>query len=72
MNVRGQVAIAEIEPVDAAEHREPLQRVKGLAAEAPAFRRIDDAGERVSHDVEVGRNFQAVKSDVVAGVDDEP
>jgi hypothetical protein len=70
MNVGSKIAITEIEPVDPAEHREPFQRVEGLAAKSPAFCRVDDAGQRVGHDVEVRRNFQPVEGDVIAGIDD--
>ena len=66
----GKVAIAKIEPVDAAEHREPLEHVKRLAPEAPAFSGIDDPRQCVRHDVEIRRNFQPMENDVVTGVDD--
>ena len=45
--------------------------MKGFGAKAPAFFWIDDSGESVGDDVEVGGDFQAVKDDVVAGVDDD-
>ncbi len=48
-----------------------LQGVEGFGAQAPAFFLIDDSGESVGDDVEVGGNFQAVEDDVVAGVDDD-
>ena len=44
--------------------------MEGFAAEAPAFLRVDDAGQGVGDDVEVGGDFQTVKGYVVAGVDD--
>ena len=70
VDVRGEVAIAKIEPVDPAEDGEPLERVKRLPAKAPAFRGVDDAGQRIGDDVEVRRNFQTMKRDVVASIDD--
>jgi hypothetical protein len=68
--VCSQVAIAEVELVDPAEDGEPFQGVKRLAAKSPAFCGIDDAGQRVRHDVKIGGNFQSMERDVVAGVDD--
>ena len=53
MDVRGEVAVAEIEPAGAPKGGEALERVKRFAAIAPAFCRIDDSRERVSDDVEV-------------------
>src|SRR6266851_7583192 len=71
MDMRCQIAVAEIEPVRTAERGEPFQSVKGFATESPALRGVDDAGKRIGDDVEVGRDFQAVESNVVAGVDDD-
>ncbi len=71
VNVGGEIAIAEIEPSFAAIGAEPLEEMKSFTAHAPAFGGIDDSGERVRNDVEVGRNFQTVHDDVVAGVDDD-
>lgn len=45
--------------------------MKGFSADAPTRRGIDDSGKRIRDDVEVGRNFQAVEDDVIAGVDDD-
>ena len=42
MNVCCKIAIAEIEPIDAAVDRETFQQVEGLAAKSPAFFRIDN------------------------------
>src|SRR5205823_4309010 len=64
------IAIAEIEPIHATEDGEAFQQVERLAAEAPAFFRVDDACEGVGDDIEVRANFQAVERDVVAGVYD--
>src|SRR5579864_8884655 len=71
MNVRGQVAIAEIEPVGSPEHDQSLQRMKGFAAVPPALRGIDEAGQRVRDNVQVRRDLQPVERDVVPGVDDD-
>ncbi len=71
MDMRCQIAVAEIEPVRTAERGEPFQSVKGFATESPALRGVDDASKRIGDDVEVGRDFQAVESNVVAGVDDD-
>ena len=71
MDVRGKVTIAEIEPISAAEVGQALERVKCFSAKTPAFGRVHDSGESVGDDVEVGRDFQSVKNDVVTGVDDD-
>jgi len=71
VNMRGEIAIAEIEPSFATVYGEAFEEMKSLAAHAPAFRGIDDSGERVGDDVQVGRNFQTVHNDVVAGVNDD-
>src|SRR5260370_22034829 len=71
LDMRCQIAVAEIEPVRTAERGEAFQSVKGFATESPALRGVDDASKRISDDVEVGRDFQAVQSNVVAGVDDD-
>lgn len=71
MDVRGEIAIAKIEPGFAAIDAESFQEMKRFAAHAPAFGGIDDAGQRVRDDVQVGRNFQAVQDDVIAGIDDD-
>src|ERR1700722_4440931 len=70
MYVRREIAIAKIEPVDAAKNSEPLQQMKCLASKAPTFFRIDKIRKRVRDDVEVRRNLQPVHRDVVARVDD--
>ena len=70
MDVRGQIAVAEIEPVGAAEDGQALQHMKCFVREIPSLLRIDDSSQRVGDDVEVGRDFQAVQHDVVAGVYD--
>ena len=69
--MRGEVAVAKIEPIGAAVEGEALQGVKRFAAKSPAFLRIDDSGKRVGNDVEVGGDSQAVEDDVIAGVDDD-
>src|SRR5216684_49757 len=71
MDMRCQIAVAEIEPVRTAERGEPFQSVERFATESPALRGVDDASKRIGDDVEVGRDFQTVESNVVAGVDDD-
>jgi len=71
VNVGGEIAVAEIEPSLAAIGAEPLEEMKRFAAHSPAFGGINHPGKRVGDDIEVGRNFQAVHDDVVAGVDDD-
>jgi len=71
MNVRGEIAIAEMEPRFMAVAAESLEKMKCFAAHAPTGGRIHHAGERVRDDVEVGGDFEAVEDDVVASVDDD-
>src|ERR1700746_1393103 len=42
-----------------------------FSANSPSFCRVDDSRERVRHDVKIGRDFQAVEFDIIAGVDDD-
>src|SRR4029077_15504846 len=71
MNVRGEVTITEVEPVGAAIEGEALECVKCFPAKTPAFCGIDDARKGVGHDIEIGRDLQAVKNNIVAGVYDD-
>ena len=79
IQVRGEVSVAEPEPRCARRRSqrpdvgiaiEGAHRLPGLADESPARLRIDRAGQRVDHRVEVGTDAQPVHHDVVAGVDD--
>src|SRR5207245_5088529 len=45
--------------------------MKSFTTDSPALCRIDDPRQGVGHNVEVGRNFQAVELDVIAGVHDD-
>src|SRR5438128_3912434 len=71
MDLRGEVAVVEIEPVGTAVARLALLRMKSFTTDSPALCRIDDRRQGVGHNVEVGRNFQAVELDVIAGVHDD-
>jgi hypothetical protein len=71
MNMRGEVAIAEIEPSFVAIHSEALEEIESFAAEAPSRCGIHNASESVRDDVEIGRDFEAVHADVIARVDDD-
>ncbi len=71
MDVGGEVAVAEVEPIGAAEVGQALERVKCFSAKTPAFGRIHNPGEGVGDDVQVRRDFQSVKNDVIAGVNDD-
>src|SRR4029077_4475834 len=48
MNVGGEIAIAEVEPIDAAKSHQTFQRMKRISAVAPPFCLIHDSSERVS------------------------
>ena len=57
--VEAEVAVAEPEPVLAAERRDRAERLPGLARPAPAALLVVQAGERVEDAVEVGRDVRA-------------
>ena len=71
MQMRGHIAVAELEPRFASKGTEPFEGMKSLPAETPALRPIHDPGKGIGHDVEIGRNAQPVEDDVVARVDDD-
>ena len=71
MDVSGEVAVAQVEPIGAPIAGEAFQSMKRFPTNPPAFCGIDDSRQGVSHDVEVRRNLQAVENDVVAGVDND-
>ena len=65
-----EVAIAEREPVLAAEPADGLERVPGLVAAPPAALLVGKARERVEDRVEIRRDVEAEHLDVVADVAD--
>jgi hypothetical protein len=69
--VQADVAIAEDEPVGAAEPPHDAERLPRVAVDAPALLGMDDAGERVEARVQVRRDVQAQQLDVVADVADD-
>ena len=68
--VRGQVAIAEAEPVLAADPGQLVHDRPALAGHAPSGLPVVHAGQGVGDRVEVGADVQAVQDHVVADVDD--
>src|SRR5436190_2621509 len=68
--MKPEVAVAEPEPVLAAECRDRLQRVPRLVRAPPAALVVVQPGEGVEHAVEVGGNAHPEHLDVVADVDD--
>ena len=50
---------------------EHIQRVKGIAGDAPARCGIVKPGQGVGHGIQVGGNMQAVEFVIVPGVDDD-
>ena len=69
--VQADVAVAEDEPVRAAEPADDAEGLAGVAVDAPALLGVHDAGQRVEARVEVGRDVQAEQLDVVADVADD-
>ena len=70
-DVRGEIAVAEPEPLDLAQRLEPIHHGPALAAEAPSPDLVVQAGQRVRDGVVVRPDRQAVQLQVVAGVDDD-
>ena len=69
--MRPQVAVAEIEPRRfpiALQHR---QACKGIATDAPAALFVDQPTQGIGHNIDIGRNMQAVEFDVIARIADD-
>ncbi len=71
LQMNRQVAIAEAEPVLAAERGQRLHERPGLVLPAPTELRIVEAGERVHQRVGVGRDVQAEMLEIVADIGDD-
>ena len=69
--VQADVAVAEDEPVDAAQLGHDRHRLARVAGHAPALLGMDAAGQRVEQRVEVGRDRQSPVLEVVADVADD-
>ena len=69
VQVGREVPVAEREPVRAAQVGQGVARDPGLAGPAPAGGRVDQAGQRVGHGVEVRADDQPAVREVVADVD---
>ena len=67
--MQADVAVAEDEPVGAAQLADDAHRRAGVVADAPA-ELADPAGQRVQHGVDVGRDVQVPVLEVVADVRD--
>ena len=63
-----EILVAELEPGLAAERRQRLHEVPGLAGAAPAGLGIVEPGERVHDGVEVGRDVEAEMLEIIAGI----
>ena len=71
LDMNRQVAIAEAEPVLAAERRERLHERPGLVLPAPSELRVVEAGQRVHQRVGVRRDMQAEMLEIVADIGDD-
>ena len=69
--VQADVAIAEDEPVEAAELGHDGHRLARVAGDAPALLGMDAAGQRVQQRVEIGRDRQPPVLEIVAHVADD-
>ena len=63
-----QVAIAEAEPIVAAERRERFHERPGLVSPTPSQLRVVEAGERVHQRVGIRRDMQAEMLEIVADI----
>src|SRR5438034_443865 len=70
VEMRGEVAVAQVEPRLGAEVAHRLEAAERLSRQAPAARRVQPARERVHHGVEVGGDVEAPDLGVVTGVAD--
>ena len=70
-HVRGQIAVAELEPVRRAEPAQRIHEIPGFAGEAPASLRIVQVGDGVENGIDVGRDMQAEMHEIVGRVDDD-
>ena len=50
---------------------EHLQRMEGITLNPPPLVSVMQTGQGVGHDVEIGRDMQAMQVDVIAGVADD-
>src|SRR5207245_11149949 len=70
VEMRGEVAVAKVEPRLGAEVAHRLEAAERLAREAPAAGRVEPTRERVHHGVEVGGNVETPDLGVITGVAD--
>ena len=68
--MQAEVAVAELEPVRAAELRHGLERVPRLVGASPTALVVQQARERVEDAVDVGRDAEPEGLEVVADIHD--
>ena len=71
MDMEGEVAIAELEPVRCADLAELVERVPALASESPSAFTVAESRECVEERVVVGADGEAMQLKVVARVGDD-
>jgi len=71
LDMRGKVAVTELEPGRAAERLERRHKGPGLVAPAPTELQIVDASEGIEEGIDIGRNGQAEMFEIVAGIGDD-
>src|SRR5580658_520467 len=71
MNVRGQIAVAEIEPRLAAIAPQPFERGERVAGKPPAGGGVYNSRQRIDDGINIRANREAVQFGVVAGIDDD-
>src|SRR5450432_4039293 len=72
MEMRGDIAIPQLEPVIGSQGPQSLQAMKGISVDTPSVLRVGETGQRVGNGVEIGRNVQPVHLRVIRRVSDDP
>ena len=67
-DMRPQIAITEMEPRGFAIALQHSQAIKGITTDAPAALFVDQATQRVGHNIDIRRNMQAIEFDVIARI----
>src|SRR4029453_6989809 len=69
--MRSEVAISEVEPLRSVIGAHRVEALKRVRSNAPTGRLIDEAAQRVSDCLQIGRDMQAEELYVIACIDDD-
>src|SRR5215813_7799993 len=70
-DMRPQITVAEMEPRRFAIALQHSQALKSIATNAPTALFVDQATQRVGHNIDIRRNMQAIEFDVIARIADD-